>query len=557
MKRNQLFLLQIFLLVTSTSYSQVHNKDTLNLYNEIQGDYMIYIKMFSIEEPFNIDLDNGNLWFKKKENKNDIELKPVDLDKLYFKLIYPDSKDFLTLYRDKNGSIASFKLQCDKKKYTGNKIEKPKIKNPTADEIFSVDILKGELTQVKDFLLKHPSPYMFTSKKEYNELFDNQMAKIDHPMDVREFSVIAAPLVEAISCGHTFWELPNYFWTKENKRSFPIDLIFIARKAYINSFFKEDVAIPVGSEIVSINDIKMDDIINSAFQIISSDGNIETWKFARLNYDFAEYFTILYGASDSYKVNYIEPGTKEPKTKTLPCIQSNQLHRHSKKTSTGKWGLDFETDKANNRAVITIKTFDYYNERVEEFKEFIDDCFKEIYEQNISNLILDLRGNDGGDPISAAHLFSYLEKKPVPYMKKVKMVEKYDHLSKPIPVAKNNAFEGNLYILIDGGCFSATGHLSSVLKYYKLGTFIGEETGGTYECNDAHYANYTKVTRLEINVAHITFATVARGFTRDRGIMPDYPVKPKIDDIIDGKDTVKYFAFDLIENDNKKNIDKE
>jgi hypothetical protein len=47
-----------------------------------------------------------------------------------------------------------------------------------------------------------------------------------------------------------------------------------------------------------------------------------------------------------------------------------------------------------------------------------------------------------------------------------------------------NKFSGTMYVLIDGGCFSTTGHLCSLLRYHGIGTFIGEETAGSFACTD-------------------------------------------------------------------------
>jgi hypothetical protein len=52
---------------------------------------------------------------------------------------------------------------------------------------------------------------------------------------------------------------------------------------------------------------------------------------------------------------------------------------------------------------------------------------------------------------------------------------------------------------------------------------------------------------MTLMVARMTFAAAVKGFSRENGIMPDYFVEPKIEDLIKGKDTVKEFAFGLIE----------
>jgi len=141
--------------------------------------------------------------------------------------------------------------------------------------------------------------------------------------------------------------------------------------------------------------------------------------------------------------------------------------------------LGFEVIEERSTAIMTIQTFIYYD-RVPMFKEFLESCFQEIHEKKIANLILDLRGNDGGDPFCAVPLFSYLENESVPYF--AEPYGKYSSLAEQIPLAENH-FTGNLFTLIDGRCFSTNGHFCSLLKYHKIGKFIGTEGGATYKCN--------------------------------------------------------------------------
>jgi hypothetical protein len=110
----------------------------------------------------------------------------------------------------------------------------------------------------------------------------------------------------------------------------------------------------------------------------------------------------------------------------------------------------------------------------------------------------------------------------------------------------DNPFQGKQYYLIDGMCFSTTGHLASLLKYYRLGTFIGEETGATYTCNDASHDTNLKHTGYRLQSARHSFATAVSGFRLDCGILPDYPVRETVDDRIRGRDRVLDYALELI-----------
>jgi hypothetical protein len=109
-----------------------------------------------------------------------------------------------------------------------------------------------------------------------------------------------------------------------------------------------------------------------------------------------------------------------------------------------------------------------------------------------------------------------------------------------------NPFTGRQYYLIDGMCFSTTGHFTSILKYYGLGTFIGEETGATFTCNDASHDTKLKHTGYNLQSARRTFAAAVPGFPEDRGILPDHPVRQTIEELIANHDAVLEYTLELI-----------
>jgi C-terminal processing protease CtpA/Prc len=244
---------------------------------------------------------------------------------------------------------------------------------------------------------------------------------------------------------------------------------------------------------------------------------------------------------------YRTPGASELEYVTLPPVSLDDINETPEtRPATGDWvdsDLGFEILGQRGAAVMTIKTFAYYDER-EKFYAFIDDAFEKIRAANVAKLLLDVRGNDGGDPFCTVHLLSYIESRPVRYFAtEYRQYEKFAH---PIPMAKGR-FEGNLVILIDGGCYSSTGHLAAVLDYNDIGTFVGTETGGTYTCNDASKSIVLSNTRLQINMPRRTFAAAVSGMDPARGIAPDHTVAPRIQDLIEGRDTIREFALELLQ----------
>jgi hypothetical protein len=421
-------------------------------------------------------------------------------------------------------------------------------KSVQSPKMYSPEILRSDLSEIKNILItNHPAPYQFSSKEAFEKFYDEQLRKIDRPMLLGEYYLIASPLVESLHCGHTWITLPGEFWDNEQLVFFPLGLIFSGNKAFA-ALSDNKNAIPQGSEIISINKIPVSEIIESTKRLLSSDAKSKTGKLAGFAYSFPDFFAIQYGNPDRYEINFIPRGSTEIHGKVLKPVDRKTAWGNATTTLSGWFSmgdkLELKIDKAENLAVMNIPTFGYYDNQ-QEFYAFLYSAFEQIHKSMVKNLILDLRNNSGGDPICAAQLLSYIERKPAPYFARV--YQGYERIAKPIPISVKNAFAGNLYVLINGRCFSTTGHLCALLKYSNRATFVGEETGGTYECNDDHISVQTTATHLNLNVARMTFTVAVKGLSRETGIMPDYTVEPTIEDVIAGRDAVKKFAMKLID----------
>ena len=200
--------------------------------------------------------------------------------------------------------------------------------------------------------------------------------------------------------------------------------------------------------------------------------------------------------------------------------------------------------EAKSTAVMTVKTFIYYD-RVDYFRDFMSRSFRQIREKDIENLILDLRGNDGGDPFCAVILYSYLEKEPAPYF--AEPYGRYAELAKPVPLP-DDRFTGRLFILLDGRCGSTNGHFSALLKYHKIGKFVGTPSGSTYKCNAGKNTEFTlDKTSLILTLGRSTYAAAVEGMDKAKPIMPDFPVQVTYRDFLDGKDPYLETAIRVIE----------
>jgi hypothetical protein len=418
---------------------------------------------------------------------------------------------------------------------------------PSNKVTFEIEELQEDFRQLRDAVESlHPALYEFTGKSEFDSLFDRQYRRIDRPMVMEEFYRIVKPIVARIGCGHCRIHTPEGYWYSTPRKLFPLELAFLESGAYVLRSYAQEDAVESGSEIISINNEPILDIAETLKSNISVDGLNESRKSYRLNEIFVYLYALIFGYSDSFVVEYREPGHSDTRVAAFPAVGVDTIEKAlgSDNFDGRHRGPDLELGILDDHrtAIITMKTFAYYDEH-EVFYRFVDDAFARIREQKVENLILDFRGNDGGDPFCTTYLLSYIEPRPVPYF--AKRYRQYAKFARPIPRAQN-PFEGNILTLIDGGCFSSTGHLCAVLKYNGIGTFIGTETGGTYTCNNASKSFTLDNTRIEVNIARMTFTAAVHGMTKSSGILPDYIVEPGIDDLIEGRDPVMDFALGLI-----------
>jgi C-terminal processing protease CtpA/Prc len=254
--------------------------------------------------------------------------------------------------------------------------------------------------------------------------------------------------------------------------------------------------------------------------------------------NFSKKYALAYGFPGEFRIVVQDPGNAQAREVRLGGVPASEIDRQA--ATSGE--MSFRFLEGGRVGVLTVPSFGYYD-RVEEFHAFMDSVFREIGKHGTGHLVMDLRGNSGGDPFCAAYLFSYLERAPSPYFEE--HYGRYDTLALPLPQPAGH-FKGKLYTLIDGGGFSTTGHFCALLKYHGIGTFIGEETGATYTCTGSAMYPTMDQTRIILGTARNRRYTAAvKGMDPRRGILPDHPVSLSPEDLVTGRDAVLEFALSL------------
>ncbi|GEM_PF-392076 len=380
-----------------------------------------------------------------------------------------------------------------------------------------------DLNQLVDSLQTyHPQPYEFISKNDFESFINVTKNKITDSTTVSEFAWISSEVAAKVGCLHTNTSASSIL-NFSSEMFFPLNVKYVDSKLYLTDTYKPNTELKTHTEIVKINGIDVLELKNKIANHISSDGYNEKFLDEIINRNFGYFCTLQLNFPTGYKLEI-----KEDNIKKEVLLNKNLNNQTSDNSNTQTKNLEFEINTPENLAVITIKSFVYYDDQLPVFKSFVDSCFKQIKSQQIKNVVIDLRDNGGGDPYCATHLLQYISNKSFRYYKKGS-TDAYKDLEKKIKPFKNN-FSGKLYILINSLCCSTTGHLCSILKYHNIGTLIGSETGATYSCNANNINFKLKNTGISASVATKTYQTDVTGFKKNRGIIPDYQTTKNLKD---------------------------
>jgi hypothetical protein len=472
---------------------------------------------------------------------------------------------------------------------TAQEVKKSDISN---DNFFTVEQLKADLLVLRKSLEEgHAGFYRYTPKEEMDKMFTDLENSLIKPITEVEFLLKLKPLIAGIHCGHTGVRLSTDEYSKYNRRPemIPFGLKFIDKKAYLFYNYSELETLKMGGEVISINERPISEIVESILPLIPNDAHILSSKYRQLERpsNFNQYYSLLFGGSSSYKIKYKSPWEGNETTIDVKGITPLDGSDISVKRypELSKVFPPISVEYKGNIPVLTIRTFggsSVYEKKGNSYAEQIKRIFREFKKKNVKNLIIDLRDNGGGNDDYGKILAAYLMDKPFDYYNALEIKKNafdffqytdlpaadrtipensvrknargwYDYLDHPNVGRQKNlepTFQGKVYVLINGNSFSTTGECTSVIHYNKKAKFVGEECGAGYYGNNSGMMPQITLpnTKLRITIPLLKYTMAVEGYPADRGIIPDYPVSPKIDDLLKGKDTQMEYLLNLIKN---------
>jgi hypothetical protein len=432
----------------------------------------------------------------------------------------------------------------------------------------------------------HSGIYRYSSKAELDRIFDKAAAQLTRPMDAVEFYGVVAPVVAAIKCGHTSVSLPNELRQEMNAKALllPFNIKVIGKRVYVFRDLSGSKESLEGSEIISINDRPVGQILNVMLAAMPSDGGIETAKRYRLSgWRFGSDLLTLAGLGSPYSLRLRDAKSKREHKVTLAGILQQQLREAWQSRypqdmpPTPTADLKFLDEGAV--AVMRISSFGGVADaqKKKNLQDFYKESFEEVHAKGSKALIIDLRNNGGGRDDLGKLLLSYLVQKPFKYYDDL-VLNKLDYdfmkyTGRPGPITGRQiergadgkyhftghpnwginqpgspGFTGKVYILINGGSYSTTSEFLSQAHFHKRAVFIGEESAGGYYGNSSGMVPRVTLpnTKLALFVPLVTYHMAVSGYKHPaRGIIPDQQVEYSISELLLGTDKELALALKL------------
>ncbi len=393
---------------------------------------------------------------------------------------------------------------------------------------YTPETLKSDLHVLEKALKEaHPGLYTYRRPQEIDNLFDSVYASLTTAQTELQFFSTISFLCSKIGCGHTPCFLSRKYMSEYAEKTckyFPFKIKLLDKHLFVLSNLSTDSSLVPGTELLAINGLSVREILDRILPHLASDGYNQTLKYHITEEEFMYYYAELIAQPTWFSIQVKLPGDELMTGHMIPALNLKELGQITQKRFSKtkppliEKPLQFRlTD--DKTGILSIGSFDGgdISAAHQHFRSFIKNAFDTLRTRGANDLIIDLRNNGGGDDDLGWYLYSFLTDSSFQYYERVQlasnhrfsflrytneplifnffhlMVTKdragrcvwtrgsYTMVHKPHP----GAFDGAVFILINGKSFSTTAEFSSVVHAHDRAVFVGEETGGAQVGNNS------------------------------------------------------------------------
>ncbi len=461
--------------------------------------------------------------------------------------------------------------------------------SPEQGTVVTAEGLREDLDILNQALLAlHPGLHRYADAAALQGEFERLQRELDQDTPLHSAYLAVSRFVAQIKCGHTyanFWNQPNSVQDELFHRADKVPFTFriLDRGMFVTKDATANGRLPRGAQVVSLNDRPVTEVIEGLMPLVKSDGSNDGKRLYDLQvtgYGEYEPFDVYYPlmfppTGGQYSLELILPGTSEPVEFVVDGVTREQrrtrlAERYGAQPQKPEDLWQFER-LDESTAYLRLGSFVTWKMEMN-WKKFLRKSFETMQKDHVTNLVLDIRGNAGGDDEVNLELARYLVSKRAEmtgvrqlmrYVKVPAELNEYLHTwddsfrdrgnkvveagngfyswrdaadgGMKLPVGKD-AFGGRVYVLVDAANSSATFILASLLKDNDLATLVGQTTGGNRRGINGGEMFFLRLpnSKLEVDIPLIGFY---RGEDQpDEGVHPDVFSEPSPRDIAAGVD---------------------
>ncbi len=444
----------------------------------------------------------------------------------------------------------------------------------------------------------HPALTRFRSQEEIDAAFARLRDTLSEDKTQAQAYIAISRMLAEVQCGHTYANFYNQpaetkaaLFNGADKLPFTFELI--GKRMIVTKNASSEARLTAGDDILSINGIAVSEILNETMALTKADGSRASARLFQLQVSglgefepFDIYYPLLFPLTGTtYTIVFEDGETGETIEADMAAMTRaerltilSERYGPQAENYDDQWGFEIVNE---DTAYLRLGTFVTWKMTMD-WQQFLTDAFARIEEQTIRHLILDVRGNAGGDndvlialarnlasiPLTAAPTHDLLRYETVPEDLKPYLgtwdQSFYDRTDQVVPAgegfytwkdqsveaaqipALEDAYDGAVYLLIGAGNSSATFTLAQIMKESGRGTLIGQETGGNLRGITGGQFFFLTLpnSRIASDIPLIAYyPTEPRA---DAGIQPDVPVIRTVEAIRSGTDLERAAAMALI-----------